>query len=282
MGINIGIENIKIDGRTVGMTKLPLVFNLLMIEMENLLKEMKDKPIDEKLCTEISAKFNTSTYRSEKSPIQWAQVQNWFRDKQIVVGANVASPPKGAVISKAAVAKKREKVQTISASEAAVELSGLMFEARSAKDFAWFDVGSFLSYKFLCSGELVVRVRFAGFGKEEDEWVSVKRAVRERSLPLEPSECDKINVGDLVLCFRDNLDYALYGDAHVVEIERKLHDSDACTCIFTVCYEHDNTEGKVTLAKLCCRPTKSASDNLVPLDPIGMQKGMVKDEILVE
>ncbi|KAL8458350.1 hypothetical protein ACS0TY_036021 [Phlomoides rotata] len=271
-----GCDAMEID------TDLPEFTCAEMIEMEKLLKEMKDKPIDEKLCREISAKFNTSTYRSEKSPIQWAQVQNWFRDKQIVVGANVASPPKGAVISKAAVAKKREKVQTISASEAAVELSGLMFEARSAKDSAWFDVGSFLSYKFLCSGELVVRVRFAGFGKEEDEWVSVKRAVRERSLPLEPSECDKINVGDLVLCFRDNLDYALYGDAHVVEIERKLHDSDACTCIFTVCYEHDNTEGKVTLAKLCCRPTKSASDNLVPLDPIGMQKGMVKDEILVE
>lgn len=37
------------------------------------------------------------------------QVQSWFRDKQIVVGAKVASPPKGAVISKAAVIKKREK-----------------------------------------------------------------------------------------------------------------------------------------------------------------------------
>lgn len=48
----------------------------------------------------------------------------------------------------------------------------------------------------------LVRVRFAGFGKEEDEWVSVTKAVRERSIPLEHSECDKVNVGDLVLCFR--------------------------------------------------------------------------------
>lgn len=47
-----------------------------------------------------------------------------------------------------------------------------------------------------------VRVRFAGFGKEEDEWVSVTKAVRERSIPLEHSECNKVNVGDLVLCFR--------------------------------------------------------------------------------
>lgn len=47
-----------------------------------------------------------------------------------------------------------------------------------------------------------VRVRFAGFGHEEDEWVNVKRRVRERSVPLEPSECDRLNVGDAVMCFR--------------------------------------------------------------------------------
>lgn len=47
-----------------------------------------------------------------------------------------------------------------------------------------------------------VRVRFAGFRKEDDEWVNVERGVRERSIPLEPSECDRVNVGDLVLCFR--------------------------------------------------------------------------------
>lgn len=47
-----------------------------------------------------------------------------------------------------------------------------------------------------------VRVRFSGFGKEEDEWVNVRTGVRERSIPLEPSECDKVNVGDLVLCFQ--------------------------------------------------------------------------------
>ena len=38
-----------------------------------------------------------------------------------------------------------------------------------------------------------VRVRFAGFGKEDDEWVNVKRGVRE---------CHKVKVGDLVLCFQ--------------------------------------------------------------------------------
>ena len=47
-----------------------------------------------------------------------------------------------------------------------------------------------------------VRVRFAGFGAEEDEWVNVKKAVRERSVALEHSECQKVKVGDLVLCFQ--------------------------------------------------------------------------------
>lgn len=47
-----------------------------------------------------------------------------------------------------------------------------------------------------------VRVRFVGFGAEEDEWVNVKNAVRERSVPLEHSECHKLKVGDLVCCFQ--------------------------------------------------------------------------------
>lgn len=47
-----------------------------------------------------------------------------------------------------------------------------------------------------------VRVRFVGFGAEEDEWINVKNAVRERSIPLEHSECHKVKVGDLVCCFQ--------------------------------------------------------------------------------
>lgn len=47
-------------------------------------------------------------------------------------------------------------------------------------------------------------MRYVGFGAEEDEWVSLKEAVRKRSLPLEPSECCKVGVGNFVLCFRVN------------------------------------------------------------------------------
>ncbi|KAG8380013.1 hypothetical protein BUALT_Bualt07G0149400 [Buddleja alternifolia] len=172
------------------------------------------------------------------------QVQSWFQDKitNLALKGIPSSADEGTVASETAIIKKREKVPTISVSEAAVELQNLRFEARSAKDYAWFDVGSFLNYRVLSSGEVVVRVRFAGFGKDEDEWVSVKRAVRERSIPLEPEECDKVNVGDLVLCFREAENHALYGDAYIVEIERKLHDSNGCTCIFVVRYDFDNIE----------------------------------------
>lgn len=32
--------------------------------------------------------------------------------------------------------------------------------------------------------------------------MDVKKAIRERSIPLESSECRKVSAGDLVLCFR--------------------------------------------------------------------------------
>ncbi|BBG95301.1 Protein SAWADEE HOMEODOMAIN HOMOLOG 1 [Prunus dulcis] len=107
-------------------------------------------------------------------------------------------------------------------------ISELEFEARSSKDGAWYDVESFLAHRSLSSGETEVRVRFVGFGAEEDEWVNVKRAVRERSVPLEHSECQNLKVGDLVLCFQERRDQAIYYDAHIIEIQRKMHDIRGC------------------------------------------------------
>jgi len=37
-------------------------------------------------------------------------------------------------------------------------------------------------------------------------------------------------------------DYALYCDARVVKIQRKMHDPTGCTCTFFVLFLHDNTE----------------------------------------
>lgn len=45
-------------------------------------------------------------------------------------------------------------------------------------------------------------MRFEGFGADEDEWVNVNKSIRQRSIPLESSQCKSIVEGDLVLCFR--------------------------------------------------------------------------------
>nr|XP_028962775.1 uncharacterized protein LOC103410728 [Malus domestica] len=56
---------------------------------------------------------------------------------------------------------------------------------------------------------------FVGFRAEEDEWVNVKKAVRERSVPLEHSECRTLKVGDHVLCILERRDEAIYYDSHI-------------------------------------------------------------------
>ncbi|XP_073037810.1 protein SAWADEE HOMEODOMAIN HOMOLOG 1-like [Primulina eburnea] len=234
-----------------------------IMEMENLFKEMCDKFISQSFCQELATKFSHSVYRSEKFPVKWEQVRSWFRDKQstLAVKATPSFSPDKTLASPRALPVKR-RVSTISISEAAVELPNLMFEARSAKDYAWFDVAYFLNFRVLNSGELMVRVRFAGFDREEDEWVSADRAIRERSIPLVPTECDSVNVGDQVLCYRVNEYHALYVDAHVTGIEKRSHDESCCTCVFNVRYEYDNVEEKVGCNNLCRRPTQSSSKEI--------------------
>eukprot|EP00253_Pinus_taeda_P022516 PITA_22516 len=104
------------------------------------------------------------------------------------------------------------------------------------------------------SGDPEVRVRFAGFGAEEDEWVNVKKCVRQRSLPCEASECVAVLSGDLILCFQEGKEQALYFDAHVLDAQRRRHDARGCRCRFLVRYDHDHSEEIVPLWKVCRRP----------------------------
>ncbi|KAI3959415.1 hypothetical protein MKW98_019005, partial [Papaver atlanticum] len=55
-----------------------------------------------------------------------------------------------------------------------------------------------------------------------DEWVNAYKAILERSIPIEPSECGTVEVGDLVVCFQESEAQAIYFDAHVLEIRRTL------------------------------------------------------------
>lgn len=47
---------------------------------------------------------------------------------------------------------------------------------------------------------------------------------------------------NILLSFQEDEDYALYCDAHIVDIQRKLHDIEGCRCIFVVRYVTDDFE----------------------------------------
>ncbi|CAM8995596.1 unnamed protein product [Rhodiola kirilowii] len=252
-----------------------------ILEMECLFKEARENSLNQHFCQEIATRFSQSANRAGKSIILWEQVQDWFREKLYRSSTKLAPMPVGIQQSadpflatsndipvspkgKVGIQESAASVLAISndipvspkcKGDAMTDISELAYEAKSARDNAWYDVGSFLTYRVLSSGELEVRIRFAGFGKEDDEWVNVKRHVRERSIPLEAAECHKVKVGDLVLCYQDRLAYSVYCDAHIMGIEQRIHDIRGCRCLFFVRYDDDGSEEQVPLTRLCCRPT---------------------------
>ncbi|PPR98046.1 hypothetical protein GOBAR_AA22623 [Gossypium barbadense] len=215
-----------------------------ILEMENKYKAIGDETLNEEFCNNLATRFSCSSNRLGKSTITWQQVQLFFQEKQMEVQTQQESSAMALKLFVDLSGEDSSKpLEVMQKRKGTVEdLKELSFEARSAKDYAWYDVETFLNYRVLCNGELEVRVRFAGFDKAEDEWVNVETAVRERSIPLEPSECGMVNIGDLVLCYLDREYYQLYCDAHVVDIQRQTHDDKGCTCVFVVCYDHDYSE----------------------------------------
>lgn len=233
------------------------VFEFLESEirnMENVFKATGGKPPGREFCHRVAQSFSYTVRRAGKPLVYADQVQNWFEKKQEELEALVPCSPgfKEFIVPKNT-STSSSAPENCQISE---DITELLFEAKSSKDDAWYDVGSFLRHRVLSTGEREVRVRFAGFGSEEDEWVNVEKGVRERSIPLEASECHRVKVGDLVLCFREDDDEAIYCDAHVVEIQQRLHDITGCTCHFVVRFDHDNVEETVNLKRICCRPTQ--------------------------
>lgn len=51
---------------------------------------------------------------------------------------------------------------------------------------------------------------------------------------------------DILLFFmvgiQEREDQAVYCDAHVLDIQRRVHDTEGCQCIFVVRYDHDFSE----------------------------------------
>ncbi|MED6118890.1 hypothetical protein PIB30_006681 [Stylosanthes scabra] len=242
-------------------------------ELERIHKEMGEKSVDQNFCKSVAISFSSSSRRAGKASLTWEQVRHWFQNKLKESETNVASSTSSmdlyVDLSEASILRNGQKSSSNAKGKQAEDISELTFEARSSKDVAWHDVASFLNYRVVSTGELEVRIRYAGFGKEQDEWMNVKEGVRERSIPLEPSECHKVNDGDLVLCFLEKDDYALYVDAHIVQVLRRLHGPTECRCIFVVRYLHDKTEEGVPWNRLCCRPTQEENvPEEIPLNPL--------------
>ncbi|KAJ4822782.1 hypothetical protein Tsubulata_020508 [Turnera subulata] len=214
-------------------------------KMEKLLEE-PEQPLNKEFFQKVARSFSCSSGRAGKPIVKWTEVQSWFEHR------------KPELQCKDSYGRGSEDdfllPEPIASNEAKGKSSELEFEARSSKDGAWYDVDLFLSQRVLTSGEAEVQVRFVGFGAEEDEWVNLRTAVRERSIPLEPSECQNVKVGDLVCCFQERRDQAIYYDAHVMDIQRRTHDIRGCRCLFLIQYDHDGTEERVRLRRICRRP----------------------------
>ncbi|RAL38002.1 unnamed protein product [Cuscuta campestris] len=229
--------------------------------MDSILQDSKANVLDQDFCKKLAKAFNRSKGRTRQPVVKWMEIQNWFKNRQKIclekdtpADATKVLPdvPESHPPDKEKETSNIQKV--LSSAEKAPDLSELEFEARSSKDGAWYDIDSFISHRYLSSGDAEVLVRFIGFGEEEDEWVNIRRSVRERSIGLEHSECNKVMVGDSVLCFQEKKDLARYFEARVTEIQKRLHDIRGCRCLFVIQYAHDNTQETVRLKRLCFRP----------------------------
>lgn len=252
-------------------------------EMEGILQEHHNAMPSREILVALAEKFSESPERKGKIMVQMKQVWNWFQNRRYAIraksikspgklnvtplarddstpGRNVPQPvaaPIPVPMSASVPATMPASANVLSVSTAgrpASESTFMEFEAKSARDGAWYDVSAFLAQRNFDTADPEVQVRFAGFGAEEDEWVNIKRHVRQRSLPCEASECVAVLPGDLILCFQEGKDQALYFDAHVLDAQRRRHDVRGCRCRFLVRYDHDQSEEIVPLRKVCRRP----------------------------
>ncbi|ONK73761.1 uncharacterized protein A4U43_C04F35000 [Asparagus officinalis] len=230
-----------------------------VVEMEACLQEVHNTvPSREVICS-LAEKFSASPDRFGKFVVQPKQVWNWFQNRRYAQRAKLGKAPGKLSVSpmpREDSAAFRNVAPPISAPPGRnpSDNAQVEFEAKSARDGAWYDVAVFLSHRMFETGDPEVLVRFSGFGVEEDEWVNVRKCVRQRSLPCENAECVAVLPGDLILCFQEGKEQALYFDAHVLDAQRRRHDVRGCRCRFLVRYDHDQSEEIVPLRKVCRRP----------------------------
>ncbi|KAK3424410.1 hypothetical protein EUGRSUZ_F01181 [Eucalyptus grandis] len=234
-------------------------------EMEAILQQHNNTMPAREVLVALAEKFSNAPERKGLA-VQMKQVWNWFQNKRYSIRAKTSKVPGKLNVSpftRDDSIPMRSVMQPMAAPVSAPILAPIgraasdnvmEFEAKSARDGAWYDVSTFLAHRNLDTGDPEVLVRFSGFGAEEDEWVNIRKHVRMRSLPCEASECVAVLPGDLILCFQEGKDQALYYDAHVLDAQRRRHDVRGCRCRFLVRYDHDESEEIVPLRKVCRRP----------------------------
>ncbi|KAM1364992.1 hypothetical protein ACFX13_044066 [Malus domestica] len=217
------------------------------------MRELGEQVLEREFCQSTAKSFNRSAARAGKPIVKWTELQSWFENR-VKESPNICrNYPSNKAHKSSEIPKAEEKIP---------DVSGLEFEARSSKDGAWYDVEKFLAHRFLRTGETEVRVRFVGFRAEEDEWVNVKKAVRERSVPLEHSECRTLKVGDHVLCILERRDEAIYYDSHIYRYPKENArykgppvSSQSVSSYLTVDLMMFNVlQERVRLRRLCRRP----------------------------
>lgn len=231
-------------------------------EMEARLQEVNYAIPSREVISFLADKFSASADRSGKFVVQPKQVWNWFQNRRYAQRVKLVKASGSGKLSMPLLIRDNSVPLRNAPIPGPVVPSGMdmsentemEFEAKSARDGAWYDVLTFICHRMLAAGDPEVRVRFVGFETEEEEWISVRKCVRQRSLPCEASECVAVLPGDLVLCFQEGKEQALYFDAHVLDAQRRRHDVRGCRCRFLVRYVHDQSEEIVPLRKVCRRP----------------------------
>ncbi|XP_021288058.1 protein SAWADEE HOMEODOMAIN HOMOLOG 2-like [Herrania umbratica] len=212
-------------------------------EMETILQEHQNQMPVREILVSLAEKFSESADRKGKIVVQFKQVWNWFQNRRYAIRAksskvpgklNITSMPRDDVnpvrtvpqpiaapmpppmTAPMPVAMPASTVP--GAGRPTSEHSYMEFEAKSSRDGAWYDVSTFLAHRYLDTGDPEVQVRFAGFGPEEDEWVNIRKHVRQRSLPCEASECVAVLPGDLILCFQVDFHLQLPSNDGIQEI----------------------------------------------------------------
>ncbi|KAF2544816.1 hypothetical protein F2Q70_00023067 [Brassica cretica] len=246
-----------------------------VMEMEGILLQHNIAMPSRHILEDLADKFSESVERKGKIVVQFKQIWNWFQNRRYALRARGNKAPGKLNVSSSmppgvdSTNQMRNVLSVPGVMRSDSYKSYLEFEAKSARDGAWYDVHNFLAHRNLETGDPEVQVRFAGFEVGEDEWIKVKKHIRLRSHPCEASECVAVLAGDLVLCFQEGKDQALYFDAKVLDAQRRRHDIRGCRCRFLVRYGHDQSEvGRsslllsltfflpeiVPLRKICRRP----------------------------